>query len=627
MVDSLRDRYLTFIDQTITDTLKGKFRSKQQVYKALASQLAMGTSEMFERCLLETTDILEQQSQQETDELKQAKLTRKLRAIKTLQGAWEDWQKQHQAKSASTSAVRQILQAEPTERLTVFIQVVDINRGNTFNRAHLQQLATELVTVAQQPSPELAEDLAQELQEFAQGINQGIRAYLELEDHLISWLYESQRQIGFGAATERPGPWKTWAKHSTSTLAKVLFAAQAQGQSAQVLVEQCPQVTVAQWVELTILLQGLQRGLVAWFDAQPYNLQAGQNLAGMTFWSFIVLWGELSAVCGQATAWGEGHGHRLARLCFAITLQVLRCFAQRDNFPLYGGVLTAFSKEGFQAAMAYLDQPLQAVSQIQEKARILTVLGYSQQWLSQFQKAMSLHMEALSLAQEVGDRYCEVANLNHLARLALHQADYSHAINLAQRGLIVARNSGDRQGEAIALATVGYGEVMQIRRQEAVTSEQLELPLNYLNRGKTLAEKLKDLSSLAFCHVGLGAAYLALQEFQPAQASLETALPMIQQLGDGDLRAISYHFLGEIYYQLQQMEAAVITTCLAMYWLYERGNVAWQQAAALTTILQGQLGAEQWTKILQTHRSKLLSQIGQDGIDFLPQLITQYRSP
>ncbi|MGK7888663.1 MAG: tetratricopeptide repeat protein [Leptolyngbyaceae cyanobacterium] len=622
MVDSLRDRYLTFIDQTITDTLKGKFRSKRQVYNALVAQLELGTSEMFERCLLETTDTLEQQAQQETDELKQAKLTRKLRAIKTLQGAWEDWQKQHQAKTASSSAVQQILQSAPSERLAVLMQVLDLNRGNTFNQTHLQQLATELETVAQQQSEDaVAQEVAQELRRFANGMTQGIRAYMELEDYLVSWLYEQQRQIGFGSATDRPGPWKTWAEHSTSPLAKTLFKAQAQGQAATILVERFPQVDVSQWVELTVLLQGLQRGLVAWFDSQPYNLQAGQDLAAMTFLTFTILWGELSAVCRAATSWSESDRHRLSRLCFTLTLQILRRFAQRDNFPLYGGVLTTFSREGFQDAMNYLDQPLQAVEQTQEKARILTVLGYSQRWLNQLEKATQFHQEALSLAQEAGDRPCEVANLNHLARLSLQQTDYSEAINLAQRALILARNHGDRPGEAIALASVGYSEVMQIRRQEAVTPEQLELPLNYLNRGKTLAEKVKDISSLAICQVGLGVAYLALQQFPLALEPLEAAVPLIQQMGDGDLRAIAYRFLGEVYYQLQQTAAAVVTTCLAMYWLHERENAAWSQAASLATILRGQLGEEQWDQILQSNRSKLLAQIGQDGIDFLPQLL------
>ncbi|NET53792.1 MAG: tetratricopeptide repeat protein [Merismopedia sp. SIO2A8] len=275
--------------------------------------------------------------------------------------------------------------------------------------------------------------------------------------------------------------------------------------------------------------------------------------------------------------------------------------------------------------MIYLDQPLQAVEQTQEKARILTVLGYSQRWLNRRDEAIALHQEALQLAQDAGDRYCEVANLNHLARLALDQSDYEQAISLAQRALIVSRNNGDRQGEANALASVGYSEVMQIRQQEMVTPEQMERPFQYLKQGKTLSEKQQDLQSQAFCLVGLGLGYVSLEQPQDAKAVLEISLPILQQVGDLDLRALSYACLGETYYQLNQTGLAVFTTCLAMYWLHERGNKAWRQSAALATILQGQLGDKQWNQTLQQYRSKFISQIGVDGLDYLPQLIDDYR--
>ncbi|NET08803.1 MAG: tetratricopeptide repeat protein, partial [Symploca sp. SIO2B6] len=123
----------------------------------------------------------------------------------------------------------------------------------------------------------------------------------------------------------------------------------------------------------------------------------------------------------------------------------------------------------------------------------------------------------------------------------------------------------------------------------------------------------------------LGLGYVSLEQPQDAKAVLEISLPILQQVGDLDLRALSYACLGETYYQLNQTGLAVFTTCLAMYWLHERGNKAWRQSAALATILQGQLGDKQWNQTLQQYRSKFISQIGVDGLDYLPQLIDDYR--
>ena len=623
MTDSLRDRYLQFIDQVITDTLKGKFRSKRQVYDVLAAQLELGTSEIFERCLGETVTTLQEQSKTETDELKQAKLTRKLRAIKTLESAWADWQKQNQSKAASANAVQQIVDADTADRLAVLIDVLDANRGDSFNRSYLNQLSKELSVRAAQQGEEGLEDT---LKALAEGLKRGTSAYEAVEDHLISWMYDRQRQIGFGTPSDRPSPWKTWAKHTTSPFAKAVFMAQTENQSAATVIDQQGGlVSATDWVELAVLMQGLQRGLVAWFDSQPYNLQAGQNLAGMTFLAFTIIWGELSKGCAQSSRLTDSDRQSFSRLCFAISLQILRTFAQRQNFPLYGGVFTSFSGEGFRDAMTYLDQPLRAVEATQEKARILTVLGYSQRWMNRRQEAAELHQEALDLAQEAGDAYCVVANLNHLSRLMLQQKDYGEAIDLAQRALIVARSGGDRQGEANALVSVGYSEVMRARQSDALTMEQMDLPLSYLQQGKALSAKQEDLNSQALCCVGLGIAYISLGQAQEARQYLETGVPLIQQIGDVDLRALTYAFLGDAYYQLEEMDGAVVATCLGMYWLHERGNDGWRQAAALATIIQGQLGNDKWEKMLQQYRSKVIAQIGTDGFDYLPQLIEEYR--
>jgi hypothetical protein len=68
----LADRYLAVINQIVEITLKGKLRSKEQIYQQLVQDVEAGTGEIFERCL--ATRFEETQTQlQIDDELKQAK--------------------------------------------------------------------------------------------------------------------------------------------------------------------------------------------------------------------------------------------------------------------------------------------------------------------------------------------------------------------------------------------------------------------------------------------------------------------------------------------------------------------------------------------------------------------------
>ncbi|QYO62106.1 hypothetical protein [Leptolyngbya sp. 7M] len=146
---SLRDRYIALIDQIVTITLKGQLRSKEQIYQQLVQEVEVGTGEIFERCLTERLEATQAQVKQADDELKQARASRSLRAMQTIQGEWERYQKQQQASNALTRATEAILQAASTERLSVWLTYVDPNQGNRFNPEALKQLAQALERAVQ----------------------------------------------------------------------------------------------------------------------------------------------------------------------------------------------------------------------------------------------------------------------------------------------------------------------------------------------------------------------------------------------------------------------------------------------------------------------------------------------
>ncbi len=49
--NSLSNRYQQLIDSIVDITLKGKIRSKEQVYRMLVKEIESGTGEIFERIL------------------------------------------------------------------------------------------------------------------------------------------------------------------------------------------------------------------------------------------------------------------------------------------------------------------------------------------------------------------------------------------------------------------------------------------------------------------------------------------------------------------------------------------------------------------------------------------------
>ncbi|MBW4616443.1 MAG: tetratricopeptide repeat protein [Desmonostoc vinosum HA7617-LM4] len=620
MSDSLplRDRYLALIDEIVATTLQGKISSVEQVYQMLFREITSGTGEVFELALSDRTHAIQKQVDEEKDELKKAKATRSLRAIKTIQGQWQRWQEQNKATEAITFAVTEITTASVGDRLAAFVRVTDPNQKHPLNLQQLQQLAKALQQFAQ---------LDADLQQFSAGMTRGLAAWQRLQDNLLSWMYEqNQASLGFGGVPGERGPWASWAKQVNGELSQGLFRALAMEESAIEFAAQQRSVTFSDWVEMALILQYLQRGLVNWFDQQAYDIQAGPKLSISTFLTFAVIWSQLASGFGSI-------GAEFSNACSQIMLQILRTFAQRPYFPFYGGIFASFSGTYLRDALDYLDEPLRKVEGTQEKARILTLLGYSQRALGQYQRSIDFHLQALEIARSAGDRPCEIANLNHLSRTYVQEKNYAEAINYSQRALILSRQAGvsaapaeqARTGEANALVNLGYSEVMQAQELEQIEPETYEAAINYLEQGLKLSDKLGDIQSKALCFSSLGIAYLVIEQPQTAIQYLENGFKTAQISGDLYLQGRNLASLAEAYYQLQNAEKAIYTGSLGMYLLEQIASREWRQVAGLLTIIQGQIGVEAFQSLLKQHRPKIVSVIGVDGYDYIPQLLEKYR--
>lgn len=607
MSESLSDRYFALIDQIVELTLQGKISSVERVYRILVEQVEAGTGEIFERCLSQRIDSAEAQL---ATKLKAARI---LRALQTIEKQWLRWQEENLVAAEISETAQMIITGDPEDYFLRTVDVLDPNQENPLSIDELSQLAQNLQAAAKTQTDA---QLAQDWQQLATGITAGLESFTSLEGDLVSWMYGSGSNFsGFGA--EKPNPWRIWGQKVTSPLPKQLFQTLAQQQSAIAFARVANNLELRAWIELAILLQYLQRGLVTWYDRQPYNSKFGKELSYSTLLTFASIWCELwQAFVVSKPALADG--------CFLVMLQILRTFAQREDFPLYSGVFASFSGDYLQDTLDYFDEPLKQVEGTEDKARILTLLGYSQRTAGDYQKAIAFHEEALEIAIAADDYACEVASLNHLSRTNVNLKNYSEAIKYSQRALIAARQVGDKLGEANASVNLGYAQVFAARQLDSMAAEDYAEAVRYLEQGVELALKQGDSQSQAFGNTSLGIAYVVLEQPTSAIASLTKGAELAQYSRDVYLQGLSFSYLAEAYYSIEDRGAAITYGALGMYLLNQINSVEWRQVAGLLSILQGQIG-EEFKNILGQQRSQIISLIGVDGYDYLPKLLEEYK--
>jgi tetratricopeptide (TPR) repeat protein len=663
---SQRDRDSALITQIVEMTIKGQIRSKEQLYQMLVESINPGTREIFERCLGErlnevNTEIESLKSSQnlfsrDSIELKQAKLTRTARALQSIENEYSRWEKENKTKGIIALATQKLLQAEAQERVLVFVDIIDQNQDNALNLDQLQQLSQTLKQTASITNNTERENILN----ITIGIEQGLTTWKKLEAELISWIYElSNNALGFElkGGTQGRQPWAKWLKLLSTSQTKTtqkkeqsgmgfgfssttfeeektpenlsflqgLLKTLASDESILEFAERQATFDIKAWIEVAIVFQYLQRGLVAWFEKQPYNSQWGKNASISMYLTFAVIWCQLYNGCNNASSLNSISRQELGKSCFQVMLQILRAFAQKDYFPLYGGIFALFSQEGLRDTINYLDEPLRQVEKTQEKARILTLLGVSQRIIGQYDRAMSFHQEALEIARNSGDRACEIANYNHQSRIHIAQKNYTEAINGSQRALILARQGGDKLGEANALVNLGYSEVFEAQQIERMEPEIYERAIEYLQQGLKLSQKLEDGQSLALCYNSLGIAYTVLGNGKDAIEYLAKGAEAARISGDLYLQGLNFAYQAEAFYAMKESDNAIAVGCLGMYLLEQINANEWRNPAALMMILQGQLGADNFKGALQKHRSTIIQYIGVDGYDYLPELLDKYR--
>jgi tetratricopeptide (TPR) repeat protein len=609
----LQARYRSLIETIVQNSLNGSIRSGAQVYSLIADELEPTTEAIFSDCLGSHIRQIEQQ-RAIPDPRTQAQANRTRRTLQTIEVEWQRYQDRISAQDSVANTLFRITTAEPSERLAVLAEAISRPSPHSLPIPHLEQLAQGLVNAP------CNRDTRYTLQQYAKGIEQGISDWKAIDRHLVSWLYAPNRPDQ--AANAAKSPWGLWAAQPIGPLPAQLFKALHHQVPLDNWASHCDQFSLSHWIELVLLLQRAQHGLIRWANQQPYEDQSSQQLLSALYLGFASTWVQLGQGLARCVSLNRQNREQFSQVAHTIGLQFLRQFTQHPQFPLYGNANHTPNNKSLCDALRYLSEPLNQPEARQEKARILTVVGSLVVLSGKCAEAEKLHQQALELAQTTEDHWCSVANLNHLSRIATMQSQCSVAIEQAQRALILARQVGDAQGEANALMNLGAASAHQAQLMESPV-QGYEAAMAYLTDAIDKAQALGDQRCEGICANAL--ANLCIDIGHPAEGLrwLQTGFQATSTCGDLYLQARHFTSMAEACQQVSHPGDAIFAACLGLYYFDRINWREWRQPAALLTQLKSRLG-QRFDQLLSQELAEIVRQIGADGFAQITRRLEEY---
>jgi tetratricopeptide (TPR) repeat protein len=165
----------------------------------------------------------------------------------------------------------------------------------------------------------------------------------------------------------------------------------------------------------------------------------------------------------------------------------------------------------------------------------LGYLGTCHYMLGDYQQALDLHTQALAISREIGDRQGESTVLGNLGLCYYSLGDYQQPIDLYAQALTVAREIGDRAGEARHLGNLGLCHYMLGDYQRAI-----ELHTESLAISREIGFRRGEGADLE----NLGNEQYMLGDYQRAIDLHTQALTIAREIGSRYLEATALDYLG-----------------------------------------------------------------------------------
>ncbi|CAM3322622.1 SARP family transcriptional regulator [Kibdelosporangium persicum] len=223
---------------------------------------------------------------------------------------------------------------------------------------------------------------------------------------------------------------------------------------------------------------------ISWLDAERPNLIAAVN-------------------------WAAANGPR--RYAWQITDVLRGYFISRGH-----GV------DGLEICHVALEAARQEGDRLAE-ASMLDILGLVYYNLSDYQRAIMHHNDALALNRRIGNRAGEAASLHNLGRVHSQLGRPAQAASYYSQALTINRETGNRVGEATGLNYVGVAQLSLGRPDQA---------LSWHKQSITLARELGNRYVEARALNGAGLAHWAMGELDNSVQCHLRALATCRQLGD-----------------------------------------------------------------------------------------------
>jgi len=199
-------------------------------------------------------------------------------------------------------------------------------------------------------------------------------------------------------------------------------------------------------------------------------------------------------------------------------------------------------------------------------------LGKSYYHIGEFNRALKSTKEAESLAVSKPD-LAVVYNL--LGQIYSRKADLDSAMLYFNRHLSLSRDTGDKNGEAIALNNIAgifqdkhqydtalgyYQQSLELQNdlhEKAISYNNIALTyrykkdtkkaISYMKKAIDIFEREGDYRGTAALMVNLGAIYIEAKEYDSALSSLNEGLKRAKKVGDQYWESVAYAHLGDLH--------------------------------------------------------------------------------
>ncbi|MEH2158906.1 CHAT domain-containing protein [Nostoc sp.] len=224
--------------------------------------------------------------------------------------------------------------------------------------------------------------------------------------------------------------------------------------------------------------------------------------------------------------------------------------AQEAERLLEQGIKLTQQQE-YQKAIQILQQALTIAQQLKDQkfeATALLGLGRNYDALGEKQKSLDFYNQALPLWRAVGDRSGVATTLNNIGLVYDTLGEKQKALDFYNQALPLWRAVGNRSGEAVTLASFGKVYDALGEKQKA---------LDFYNQSLPLSRAVGDRSGVATTLNNIGRVYDTLGEKQKALNFYNQSLPLSRAVGDRTGVATTLNNIGLVYDALGEKQKAL----------------------------------------------------------------------